>query len=140
MKLEWQGKTIEIATVSKITPKIRVEFVEIMRELKTDEVDEQKRKILESFVPTSDPEKVQIVNLKPLFEFALLQKKFASPETIYHNDLVFIRAFKKIIDFSKVPEDWKELIQLDEESEFWQSQDIVEITKEIESFRAKIGI
>ncbi|MCX7909586.1 MAG: hypothetical protein N2560_08740 [Ignavibacteria bacterium] len=139
MKLEWDGKSIEVKTKEKITPLLKVKFVEIMQELKTDEIDEKRLQTLEKIKPT-ESEKIEFVNIKPLLEFALLQKKFASPEVIFHNDKVFIRAFKEIIDTEKLPDDWQNLVKQNEESEFWLSQDITEITKEIESFRTKIGV
>jgi hypothetical protein len=137
MFLEYQNQKKEVHLVSKITPKLKVEFVKKYSELQFDEVDEAKLKALQNFDPTDEN---GIKNIKPLVEFSILQKRIGNPETIAHNDKVIVELFKMIVDRSGWDNQWNEWFNQDFEDDFWQNQDIVLITEQVQLFRSKTGI
>mgnify|MGYP001146702926 CR=1 FL=1 len=137
MFLEYENQKKEIKLVSKITPKLKVEFAKKYSELKFDEVDEAKLRALQNFDPS---EEVGIKNIKPLVEFSILQKRIGNPETIWHNDKIIVELFKLIVDRNGWEPQWNDWFSQDFESDFWQNQDITAITEQVQLFRTKAGL
>ena len=127
MKLTINDKEVEAKITQKITPKLKIEFLKKLGELKENPL--QKKIIEAAKGAVMDGDNVRPMNVGNTLEFAELQKQAPPIDIIQHNDKVYIELFKLIVT-NKVPEF--------ESEEFWENQDINGIIEAVQSFRARI--
>lgn len=129
-----EEKSVNIQT--KITTRLKVEFMEQFKELKEDPQQQQQIEIYKASGINSNGE-ASAMNIGDMLELARMQRKPLDPELILHNDKVYCKLLKTIIDKKSLTE--LEVKALDTD-EFWDEQDMTEVTKAVTFFRSKIAI
>lgn len=132
MNLILNEKEFEIQIKKVVSSKTKVDFIKAIENLKNDPIIDESIEILakQDYDVKDEAGKV---NLGDMLKFSKLQKRF-SADIQEHNDKVFIDCFKAIIDVKQLTTEQKEAISTANNSEFWQDQDIIGITREVNSF------
>lgn len=132
MNLILNDKEFEIQIKKVVSSKTKVDFINAIQNLKDDPIINESIDIL-SKQDYDIKDEAGKVNLGDMLKYAKLNKKF-SPEIQKENDLIAIDCFKVIIDTKQLTTEQKEAINTPNNSEFWQEQDIIGVTKEVNSF------
>lgn len=143
----------EVKIHTRITPKLKVEFVKKLQEYKVDPNAGLKSEALEELVSTNSNimkylpdikeneswEKVlPNMNFAAMIKYNNLSALNPDPEVLEHNTLVLIDLFKIIINRKDLKEEEIKLIDTLSSGEFWQNQTIGEIEAEVNSFRSLV--
>lgn len=135
MKLYFGNDEVEVG-FTRITSKLRCEFMKQLSELKQDSkmekiIEVAKQSGLTLNGATGD------VSLGTMLEFNDLQKQALDTEVIEHNDKIYCKLVNMIIDKRPLNDLQKKEL---EKEEFWQEQDMTEIIKGVVSFRSGFAV
>jgi hypothetical protein len=136
MKLYFGNDVAEVELITKVTSKVRVNF---MRELSNLKQDPKTEKIIEVAKESGLTINGLSENttLGSMLEFNDLQKQALDTEVIEYNDKIYCNLCKLIINKSKLTD--LQIKELDKE-EFWDEQDMNEIIKGVVSFRSGFAV
>lgn len=129
-------KDFEVPIHGRVTSKLKEDFITKLGELEQDKLYTEQIEALAGYTGTeTDPS-----SLVSLLKFNQLQKVAPDINTIKHNDDVYIDLIKIITDTRKLEEQYKTYLETANNSEFWQSQDMNDIIKQVVSFRGGLAV
>ena len=146
MKLIRHDNTeILLSLNTRVTGLLKDSVARELMNLKDDPKDLRQKELLAKITAAVDPkapEKTK-VNLADGLELNMIAKKpYQTLEynVIRENDATTIRAFKYLVDTTKLSPEDLDLFNTSELDAFWQNQDINEIREQLEFFRKKATI
>lgn len=143
LKYENDGKLIELEAPihTDVTSKTKNAFLEKLKDLKIDPLEEEKAEAYKGVVYNSKDEiDLTKSDLGTLMKASVVSKKVSDIEIIKKNDEVTIELFKFIVDWRRMSQEQRDMFDVPATSELWQNQDIVGMNKEVTLFRSKAGI
>ena len=135
MKLYFDDLEIEVPVKTKITPKLKVRFNELVAGLNDFYSDTEGLINSVEFDEKGEP---VIKSASALLEFYKSQGKAKDVTAVAKNDSLYIQLAKEILNSKTLDEEQIKLIESEPESDFWQNQDMNEIIKGVQFFRSTI--
>jgi hypothetical protein len=112
---------------------LRRKMIDIVSNVMNQDVDMTEIDIKDKFAELIREKKIPEKELNEILELATDNEK-TDPEKVKEIDKLNIQLFKVIME---CPKGLEEQYELDSDSDFWQSQDCIEMEKEIDSFCRK---
>jgi hypothetical protein len=138
LKLYIDKEEFKVSEVSRITPKIRTEFNKLANKLKVDDVTSQMIKALSDAGMKVVEGKETYENPAKLLEYTSLLQISENPKDFEHNYNIQVEIVKLITVESSVSVKLIEAgFSTESTSDFWQSQDSIEVEAYVNSFRKK---